>query len=338
MDRPGRWDKSDSINNTRVQTFKQLLLSDPNIESVAMSDEIPGKGIRFPQDYRVVGSRDNKPVAFKTMGIDDDFVHALNMGVIAGRNFSKQFKTDYNTLMVTQSAAELLGFKNPQDIIGKQLEQNNNVYAVVGVVNDFHQVSLETKAEPIVFGYNGSDFEANEFYLVKLKTTNISQTITHVQSTWADVFNNNPFGFFFLDAFFNQQYKNDVQFGLLFGVFSLIAIIIACIGLFALTAFMIEQRRKEIGVRKVLGAGIHNLAMLLTSEFIRLILVSNIIAWPLGWLMLHAWLMDFAYRINIQLWVFALAGAAALVVALLAIGYQAVKAAIANPIKSLRME
>jgi putative ABC transport system permease protein len=336
MDRPGRWDTSGAVNGARVQTFKQLLKANPNIESVGMSDEIPGRGIRFLQDYQLAGNI--KPVALKSIGIDEDFFHTLGMNMLAGRNFSKAYKTDYTTLILTKSAAAMFGFSNPGDAIGKHIQQGRDVYTVVGVADDFHQMSLATTASPIVFGYNGEDYEADEYYLVKLKTANVQQTIGYIKNTWTDVFKGNPFGFFFLDEFFNNQYKTDVQFGMLFGVFSCIAIVIACIGLFALTAFMIEQRRKEIGVRKVLGAGIYQVVKALTGDFIVLVLMSNIIAWPLGWLLMHNWFTDFAYRINISLWVFVLAGAAALLIALVAISWQAIKAAAANPVKSLRAE
>jgi putative ABC transport system permease protein len=338
MDRPGRWEKSDSLDNTRVQRFKEMLLHNPAIESVAMSDEIPGREIRFPLNFTVKGSREDKPLPFITMGIDEDFLHTLNMNLLAGRSFSPAFKTDGNGLIITASAAELLGFRKPADAIGKQLVNNYADYSILGVANDFHQMSLEKKAERILFQYSGSYFENNEYYLVKLKTANIPQSVEYIQNTWNDVFKGNPFGYFFLDEFFNRQYKNEQQFGVLFGMFSIIAIVIACIGLFALVAFMVQQRTKEIGVRKVLGASIQDITLLLTKQFIQLILIANVIAWPLGWLLMNNWLTDFVYRINISWWMFVLAGVSALVIALVTISFQAIKAALMNPVTSLRTE
>ena len=174
--------------------------------------------------------------------------------------------------------------------------------------------------------------------MVKLNTTNVQQAVSHVQNIWMDTFKGNPFSFFFLDEYFNQQYNNEIQFGKLFGFFSLIAIVIACIGLVALVGFMIKQRTKEIGIRKVLGASVQDVLVLLTKEFIKLILLANLIAYPLGWLLMNNWLKDFAYRININWWIFFAAGLLAVIIALTTISFQAVKAAIANPVKSLRME
>jgi putative ABC transport system permease protein len=338
MDRPGHWDSSDSVNSVRVQNFKQLLKSNNSIQEVAMSDAIPGKEIRSQLSYHLKGSKDEKSIAFNTIGVDEGYLHLLNLKILAGRNFSKEFKTDEDGLIITQSAAELLGFRESRDAIGKQVLHNDVIFSIVGVVDDFHQQSLEKKVKPVVFQYNGNDYEADEYYLVKVKTASIHQTIDQIHNIWNNIFSGNPFGFFFLDEFYNQQYKNELQFGMLFGVFSIIAIVIACIGLFALVAFMIEQRNKEIGIRKLLGASMQTVIILLTRDFVKLVLLANLIAWPLGWILMSNWLMDFAYRVNIGWWVFGLAGLIVLIIALLTIGFQAIKAALTNPIKSLRTE
>jgi putative ABC transport system permease protein len=337
MDRPGHWDKSDSVNSIRVQRFKQLLKSQSSIETVAMSDAIPGKEVRSQLNYRLKNSREDKTIPFNTIGVDEDYLHLLNMNILAGRNFSKEVKTDEDGLIITESASVQLGFKNSEDAIGKQLLHNNVVFSILGVVDDFHQQSLEKKVEPVVFQYNGNDYEADEYYLVKLKTTNIHRSVDYIQGNWKDIFPGNPFGFFFLDEFFNEQYKNESQFGALFGTFSMIAIVIACTGLFALVAFMIEQRTKEIGIRKVLGASLQDVIILLTAEFVKLLLLANLIAWPFGWILMNTWLSDFAYRINISWWIFVFAGLSAVILALLTIGFQAIKAGLTNPVKSLRM-
>jgi len=338
MDRPGHWNPSDSINSARVQDFKQLLKHDPSILAVAMSDAIPGKGIRTQLNYRLNGFAGEKPLALNTIGIDEDYFQVLNMNILAGRNFSNQIKSDEDGLIITASAAELLGFKQSTNAIGKQLQHNDVVFTIVGVVNDFHQQSLEKKMEPVVFQYNGNDYEADEYYLAKVNTANLQQAVDHIQNTWGDIFKGNPFGFFFLDEFFNHQYANEKQFGILFGIFSILAIVIACIGLFALIAFMIEQRFKEIGIRKVLGATMEDVLVLLTKDFIKWVLLANLIAWPVGWILMSNWLMDFAYRINIGWSIFALAGSSALLIAVMTISIQAVKVSLVNPIKSLRTE
>ena len=338
INRPSRWDKSDSINGMRVQRFKDELKNNSAIEGIAMSNAIPGKEIRGQLDFHKKEMQNANIVSLNTIGIDDDYINVLGMTILAGRNFSKQYPTDENGLILTASAVQQLGYKTPTDAIEKQLLQGDVGYTIVGVTNDFHQQSLDKKAEPIAFQFNGNDYEADEYYLVKLNTTNVQQAVSHVQNVWMDTFKGNPFSFFFLDEYFNQQYNNEIQFGKLFGFFSLIAIVIACIGLVALVGFMIKQRTKEIGVRKVLGASVQDVLVLLTKEFIKLILLANLIAYPLGWLLMNNWLKDFAYRININWWIFFAAGLLAVIIALTTISFQAVKAAIANPVKSLRME
>jgi putative ABC transport system permease protein len=231
-----------------------------------------------------------------------------------------------------------LGYLHPGYAIGKQLVHNNINFPIIGVIRDFHQQSLEKKVEPIVFQFAGNDYEADEYYLVKVKTSNLPTAIHQIQDEWSSVFKGNPFSYFFLDDYFNQQYKNEMQFGMLFGFFSLIAIVIACIGLFALVAFMVRQRAKEIGVRKVLGASLQHVMILLTKEFIQLILLANIISWPLGWFLMNNWLSDFAYRISISWWIFGLSGLTAVFIALATISFQAFKAATANPVKALRSD
>ena len=338
LDRPGRWDTVRSTHNLLVQRFKEDLKKVPGVESVAMSDEKPGKEIRWPSTYTLKNAALSTSVPINTTLIDEDYVPALGLNILAGRNFSIQFKTDSRGLILTESAAKLLGFPNASDIIGKELRSDDADYTVVGVVNDFHQLSLQSLQTPAAFQFNGRDLREFEYYMVKLNTSRLSQTIPLIQSIWMNNFKDNPFEFTFLDESFNQQYRNDIQFEIIFGIFSLLAISIACIGLFALVAFMIRQRTREIGVRKVLGASIQDILLLLAKDFIRLIAIANLIAWPVGWLFMSDWLKDFAYRIHINLLVFIVSGVIALLIAMVTISFQAIRAALANPVKSLRTE
>lgn len=337
LDRPGRWDTARRSHNLYVERFKAALQRDPLIETVGMSDELPGKEIRFPNQYTIKTSSGENPIPINTIGIDPDYLQSLGIRTLAGRNFLLNYKTDQTGLIVTESAASLLGFKSPADAIGKKVFSDNTPYTVLGVVNDFHQLSLQKKLTPTVFQLT-TDAREFEYYLVKVKTAHLRPAIDHIRNAWNDAFKENPFGFTFLDEYFNRQYKNEVQFGVLFGTFSIIAISIACIGLFALVAFMIAQRTKEIGVRKVLGANFQDLVLLLTKDFVRLVLLANVIAWPLGWWLMNSWLKDFAYHVHISWLIFVLAGLTAVIIALVTISFQAVKAAFSNPVKSLRTE
>jgi putative ABC transport system permease protein len=337
LDRPGRWDTARHAHNLYVARFKAALQRDPAIETVGMSDELPGKEIRYPSNYTIKNVASENPIPINTIGIDPDYLQALGIHTLAGRNFSQNYTTDQAGLIVTESAAGLLGFRTPADAIGKKVFGDNTSYTVIGVVNDFHQLSLQKKITPTVFQYVNDPREF-EYYLVKVKTANLHQTIDHIQNAWNSSFKENPFSFAFLDEYFNRQYKNELQFGVLFGAFSIIAIAIACIGLFALVAFMIGQRTKEIGVRKVLGASIQDLIVLLTKDFVRLVLLANLIAWPLGWWLMNSWLKDFAYHIHISWYIFVSAGLTAVLIALVTVSVQAIKAAFSNPVKSLRTE
>ena len=337
VDRPGHWDTARSMHNSYVERFKTILSKNPGIEAVGMSDELPGKEIRYPSEY-TVNSTFLTPVAINTVSVDANYFHALGINFLAGRNFSQEYKSDANGLVLTQSAIKTLGFQQPRDAIGADVLSDNEHYTILGVISDFHQMSLEKKLEPLAFQFNNNDAREFEYYLIKIKTGNIPRALADIHHAWDDSFKDNPFNFSFLDDFFDRQYKDQIQFGFLFGAFSMIAIIIACTGLFALVAFMTVQRTKEIGVRKILGASVKDVAFLLTKDFVKLILIANLVAWPLGWLLMNSWLKDFAYRIHINVLVFLIAGVTALIIAMATISLQAIKAAMANPVRSLRTE
>jgi putative ABC transport system permease protein len=206
---------------------------------------------------------------------------------------------------------------------------------VVGVVNDYHQLSLKKPLDPSIFTFSSYQ---GEYYSVRINTNNLSGTLKHVEHSWTTAFPGNPFEFFFLDDYFNKQYENEKRFEKLFIVFAILAIIIGCVGLFGLSAYTASQRIKEIGIRKVLGASVPDITKMLSKDFLKLVLIAIVVASPLAWWVMNKWLQDFAYRIQISWWIFAAAGAAALVIAMLTVSFQAIKAAIANPVKSLRTE
>jgi len=338
LDRPGRWDTARSTHNGLVQRFKDAVMRDPGVKAIAMSDEKPGKEIRWPSTFSPVGPAHPISVPINTTGIDENYVPAMGMQLLAGRNFSKEYKTDGRSLVLTASAASQLGFSKPADAVGKSIRMDGSPNTVIGVVNDFHQLSLQTRETPAVFQFGGGDLREFEYYYIRLNPTGVGQTIDRIRSAWTNSFRDNPFEYTFLDETFNTQYQSELRFGFIFGVFSVLAICIACIGLLGLVAFTIRQRTKEIGVRKVLGAGAKDILVLLGKDFIGLIALANAIAWPLGWGIMNSWLKDFAYRIQINFWIFLGSGLVALSIALTAIGFQAIKASLANPIRSLRTE
>jgi len=337
LDRPGRWDTARTTHSGLVQRFKDAVTRDPGVRSIAMSDEKPGKEIRWPSTFTPIGPAHPVSVPINTTEIDENYVPAMGMKLLAGRNFSKEYKTDGQSLVITASSASLLGFPKPADAIGKPVKMDGNPYTIIGVVNDFHQLSLQTQETPAAFQFVG-DLREFEYYYIRLNPAGIGPTIERIRSNWTNSFPDNPFEYTFLDETFNTQYQSELRFGYIFGVFSVLAIGIACIGLLGLVAFTIRQRTKEIGVRKVLGAGTKDILILLGKDFIGLIALANAIAWPLGWGMMNSWLKEFAYRIQINWLVFAGSGLVALSIALIVIGLQAVRAALTNPVNSLRTE
>jgi putative ABC transport system permease protein len=260
------------------------------------------------------------------------------MKLLAGRAFSPSYVHDPDTsAIITKSAGELLGFKNPEAAIGQTITLPNQSWSriIVGVVNDYHQVSLKKALEPTIFY---CDPYEGEFYSVRINTKNVSQAIDHVKASWEKAFPGNPFDYFFLDDYFNDQYKTERRFGELFTTFASLALMIGCLGLFGLSAYHATQRTKEIGIRKVLGSTEAGIFLLLSKEYLKLVLLSIILAVPVVYILMNEWIQSFAYRIPITAMVFIEAGSIVLVIAILTVSFQTIRAAGANPVDSLRYE
>lgn len=339
LDRPGIADTSRTGYNSAIDVFRNELKKHPAIESVSTSRTIPGKQREYKATVKRYGSNSNDSVIMRVNSMDYNFLDVFKMKLIAGRNFSPDFQKDSDTsVIITQSSLQALGFKTPEDAVGKTLiipEFGGWKPLVAGVVNDYHQVSLKKALDPSLFFCN---VYGGQYYSLRVRADNLSKTLEHVQKSWTKAFPGNPFEYFFLDEYFNRQYQNERKFGKLFTTFAILAIIIGCLGLFGLSAYTANQRIKEIGIRKVLGASVSNIVQLLSKDFLKLVIIASIIAIPVAWYVMHTWLQDFAYRINISWWIFAVAGATALLIALITVSFQAIKAAIANPVKSIRTE
>jgi putative ABC transport system permease protein len=339
VERPAISDTNRTVFNSAIDVFHTELKKNPSVQAAAASMTVPGKQREFKAIAKNYASTKDDSATVRVNSMDYDFLDVFKMKLIAGRNFSRDFPTDPDTsIIISKTTAELLGYKDPKDAIGKTLTIPtfggwNPI--VIGVVNDYHQVSLKRTIEPSIFycsPYNG------EFYSMRVNTANLPATIKHIESSWTKAFPGNPFQYFFLDEYFNRQYANEKKFAKLFTAFALLAIIIGCLGLFGLSAYTASQRIKEIGIRKVLGANTGSIVALLSKDFLKLILLSLVIAAPVAWWAMNKWLQDFAYRINIGWWVFFAAGMIAVIIAMVTVSFQAIKAAIANPVKSLRTE
>jgi putative ABC transport system permease protein len=262
------------------------------------------------------------------------------MKIIAGRNFSRAYGTDSTSFVLNGAAARALGLQQPAQAVGRNFKYGDLKGKIVGVLDDFHFESMHQEIVPLVlvmappnsagFGYN--------YLSIKIAGSNVAGGIAHIQDTWKKYLPQTPFEYTFLDEKFDQLYKSEQRQGTLFTSFSSIAIFIACLGLLGLSAFAISQRTKEIGIRKVLGASISSIVTMLSKDFLKLVAIAALIAFPIAWYAMDSWLTDFAYRIPIQWWIFLVAGVLATAVALITIGLQAIRAASSPPVKSLRTE
>ncbi len=325
----------DSLYQNIFQPFKTELSQLPGVKTVSSSTSVMGKEIYWTNGSKKLDADTKGSVTLYNIGVDYDFVPSFDLQLKAGRNFSKDFLTDAKGVLLNESAARLLGFENFNTAVNEKFFSAGDTVTLLGVVSNYHHQGLQKAIDPMIFRLRPN---ARNAYSIKMKTGNVQATIASVQKTWSKFFPADPFNYYFLDELFDQQYKADQRFGKIFGVFAFLAIIIACFGLLGLSAYNVLQRKKEIGIRKVLGASVKNVLYILSKDFILLVLIAFIIAVPVTWWIMYNWLQDFAYRINIQLWVFGAAGVLAVLIAVITISFQAIKAAISNPVKSLRTE
>jgi putative ABC transport system permease protein len=273
----------------------------------------------------------------QTWAVDYNYINTMGMQIIKGRNFSKEYPTDSSAVLINETTAKILGYPDP---IGKKIytiadtHGNATAYTIIGVVKNFNFETLRQDIGPLSM-HLGKD---NAFVAFKLSASNTSSIVNYARSQWKALAPGIPFHYRFLNESFDEMYRTEQRVGKIALIFSVLAIFIACLGLFGLATFLAEQRTKEIGIRKVLGASVQGIVQMLSKDFIKLVAIAFVFATPLAWWAMHNWLQDFAYRISIEWWMFVVAGLAALIIALITVSFQAIKAALANPVKSLRTE
>ena len=328
------------VVNTQGNAHKKALNDEisriPGVVSTAMSSSVPGSG--NPTAYsQVENAKGDMQIAnLELYFVDFDYLKQFKMKIIAGRAFSRDFGTDTTQAMIlNESAVKLFGYHSPQDAIGKKFDQWGRKGQIIGVVKDFHFRSLQTEIKPLSFRIEP---DGCDLISANVRTADLKNTIAAIETKWKTVIPNRPFSYYFADEFFNRQYLGEDRFGKLFLNFAVLAIFISCLGLLGLASYSTLQRTKEIGVRKVLGASVTGIINLLSKEFMQLVIIAFLIATPITWFFMASWLKDFYYRISVQWWIFVLAGIAAFLIALLTISYQAIRAALTNPVKSLRTE
>ncbi|MDB5129115.1 ABC transporter permease, partial [Mucilaginibacter sp.] len=279
-----------------------------------------------------------KALSSQIWDVDEDYVSTMGMKIIAGRAFSKAMKTDSSALIINEAAAKILGFKDP---LNKELYQSLDntakklkVLHIIGVVKDFNFNTLRENITPVLFSLN----ESRGSIAVRINTAKTTALLAQVKEKWHTLSPNQQMDYSFMDEDFENTYRTEQRMGNIFIAFTTMAIVIACLGLFGLAAYAAEQRTKEIGIRKVLGASVSIIVGMLSKDFIKLVIIAILIASPIAWLSMQQWLQGFAYRDGIKWWIIAAAGSGAMVIAFITISFQSIKAAMINPVKSLKSE
>jgi predicted permease len=317
---------------TNYIPFKQELLRMPGIQTITYMDGTPTNSFGSTGNVQWPGKDPNASVQFQFSTVDYDFTKTLKVKV-KGRDFTPGYGLDSVSYLINETAARRIGYQQP---IGKPLTLWGKAGTIIGVVEDFHQNSLHVAIDPMIVKL--SPQSANKNIIVRTQPGQAKQALASLETAWHQFNPKFPFSYTFADQAFQKLYRSETVVGTLANYFAVLAVFISCLGLFGLAAFMAEQRTKEIGVRKVLGASVTSVVMLLSGDFLKLVLAAILIASPLAWYTMYQWLQDFAYKISIEWWMFALAGLLAVGIALLTISFQSLKAALVNPVKSLRSE
>ncbi len=321
---------------SRYEELKNEVGINPHIISVTAGENVPSNNINNYTQVWIKGKKIERGIQSAQIAIDYGYLKTLQVKFIVGRDFSRNFKTDAGkSVILNQAACEALGLRNP---IGAELNGINNAsdpQTVIGVVKNIHYESFKEKIPPII--YYLRDWSAGNI-LLRLKGNDITSTMKFIEKKWKGINKDQPFIYSFLDQSYDKLYKSEQQTGTVVLLFCFFALIISCIGLFGLISLLAQTRRKEIGIRKVLGASVFNSFLAMTKEFLIIILAANLIALPAAYYLMHNWLQDFSYRININWWIFIASGSIALLIALAIISFQVIRVATANPVKSLRYE
>jgi len=323
-----------SLSN-QYESFRTELLRNPNVKDAGRSSRIPTGRLLDDMGASVLSGDSMVPVNIdlKFIAADIDFIPTYGISVVAGRNFSRDFvKADSANFIINETAVQMLGW-NSRNAVGKDMTYGGVRGKIIGVIRDFHFESMHQKIIPLLLTFN------NNFYgnlSIKISGNKIPATLAYIEQVWKKYLPETPFQFTFFEERFANMYASEQQQGKIFTIFSFIAIFIASLGLFGLSAFAITQRVKEIGIRKVLGASVSQIVAMMSKDFLRLVLIAAIIAFPVAWFAMHNWLQDFAYRISMAWWIFFVAGILAALIALITISFQAIKAALANPVSSLK--
>lgn len=324
----------DSLFQKSLEAIKEDAMKIPGIKNMTASSNVPGDEIFWANGIRRFSNSNSSPISGYIVGMDHDYVNAFGLEIIEGRNFDPTTNRRKNVIL-NRAMVSALEFNEPKSAVGEKVIQGRDTMEIIGVLENYHQMSLKEQVTPLVYRYTP---HFASFLSFKVESDNYPRLLSSLEEVWNIHFPGNPMDYFFLDQFFNRQYESDKRFGKIFSLFTLLAIFVACLGLFGLASFMTIQRTKEIGIRKALGSTSSQVVLLLSRGFIQLVIIANMIAWPLAWFAMEQWLQGFPYRITINPFLFVLAGMAVVLIAFLSVGFQTFKAAAVNPASSLRSE
>jgi putative ABC transport system permease protein len=324
---------------TSLQTYKEKVRALPEVEAMTTASVLPGKEIVWQrQDIRKATDLPNTKNNYNYAYVDHDFLPTFQLTLRAGRNFSDNTAAESTSILVNEAAVRKLGFPDARAAVDSFIWIGAKQFQIVGVVNDYHQESLRKEIRPVVYYCGYKWLYDVGHYAIKIKAQDIRATVEAIRSIWKEIYPLDNFEYRFLDEAFDQQYRGDRQFGTLFTLFTLLAVFIACLGLYGLASHSIQKRTKEIGIRKVNGATAMEIIFMLTGEFARWVGVAFVIACPVAFFVMNRWLENYAYRTRLSWHTFAFAGMAALVIALITVFHQAYVAATRNPVEALRYE
>jgi putative ABC transport system permease protein len=334
----------DKTCKSKADVIKAEFYENKDILKVTASGGVPGRPNNSEFPYKIESTPEEGSLPnILTFAVDYEFVETYQLQIIEGRNFSKEYGTDdAKAFILNETAIRTFGWKTGlgrkftlMQFNGQTME--NKEGTIIGVIKDFHYKSLHYNIEPLVIEISPSTVFYNSLS-VRINAENVKESITYMETKWKKIFPERPFEYFFLDDNLEMQYKSEGKLRDLINYFSILAIIIACLGLFGLATFTAEQRTKEIGIRKAMGASVTEIVILLTKEFTKWVLIANIISWPVAWLVMNKWLQDFAYRTNIDIYIFLISTLSAFIISIITVTYQAVKAAGSNPVEALKYE
>ncbi|MET0241914.1 MAG: FtsX-like permease family protein, partial [Flavitalea sp.] len=329
--------EGDRSVRARLESVKAKLSNIRGVEAVTASSNVPGdtKQGGWSMDFAKLNG-DTLQTEMPIYLVDFNFNKQYGISVVEGRELSAAYPADtIESMLINETAVRKLGLTDPSQAIGVKVGMYPNNAKIVGVLKDFHFEGLQKAVTPLAMRIMPGNFRVLS---LKLKGNDLRNTIKNIESQWSSIVPERPLEYVFLDDAFNRQYLSEIRFGQVFAAFATIAILIACLGLFGLALFSVQQRRKEIGIRKVLGAGIASIAGTISSQFVWLVLIAVIMASPVAYFLMQTWLQQFAFRVDLSIWIFVLAGISALAISLVTISYHTIQASLVNPVDRIKAD